>query len=107
MATTTFDYKVRDRNGRLVSGQLEGDNLALVAAKLRDMGFAPVEIKPVKGMNLKAEINIPGSERPGQAEGSRPHEPAARHDGGGRPHARARTRGPRPTRSSPSRSAKP
>ncbi|HXY46037.1 MAG TPA: type II secretion system F family protein [Acidimicrobiales bacterium] len=60
MATTTFDYKVRDRSGRLVSGQLEGDNLALVAAKLRDMGFAPVEIKPVKGVNLKSEINIPG-----------------------------------------------
>ncbi|MGC9960517.1 MAG: type II secretion system F family protein [Acidimicrobiales bacterium] len=60
MATTTFDYKVRDRNGRLVSGQLDGDNLALVAAKLRDMGFAPVEIKPVRGVNLKAEINIPG-----------------------------------------------
>jgi type IV pilus assembly protein PilC len=60
MATSTFDYKVRDRNGRLVSGQLDGDNLALVAAKLRDMGFAPVEIKPVRGLNLKAEINIPG-----------------------------------------------
>jgi type IV pilus assembly protein PilC len=60
MATTTFDYKVRDRNGRLVSGQLDGDNLALVAAKLRDMGFAPVEIKPVKGVNFKTEINIPG-----------------------------------------------
>ncbi len=60
MATSTFDYKVRDRNGRLVSGQLDGDNLALVAARLRDMGFAPVEIKPVRGLNLKAEINIPG-----------------------------------------------
>lgn len=60
MATTTFDYKVRDRNGRLVSGQLEGDNMSLVAAKLRDMGFAPVEIKPVRGVNLKADINIPG-----------------------------------------------
>jgi type IV pilus assembly protein PilC len=60
MATSTFDYKVRDRNGRLVSGQLDGDNLALVAAKLRDMGFAPVEIKPVRGLNLKAEINMPG-----------------------------------------------
>ncbi len=60
MATTTFDYKVRDRSGRLVSGQLDGDNLALVAAKLRDMGFAPVEIKPVKGLNFKTEINIPG-----------------------------------------------
>jgi type IV pilus assembly protein PilC len=60
MATTTFDYKVRDRDGRLVSGQLDGDNLALVAAKLRDMGFAPVEIKPVKGVNLRSDINIPG-----------------------------------------------
>jgi type IV pilus assembly protein PilC len=60
MASTTFDYKVRDRDGRLVSGQLDGDNLALVAAKLRDMGFAPVEIKPVQGMNLRTEINIPG-----------------------------------------------
>jgi type IV pilus assembly protein PilC len=60
MATTTFDYKVRDRNGRLVSGQLDGDNLALVAARLRDMGFAPVEIKPVRGVNFKSEINIPG-----------------------------------------------
>lgn len=60
MATTTFDYKVRDRDGKLVSGQLDGDNLALVAAKLRDMGFAPIEIKPVGGVNLRREIVIPG-----------------------------------------------
>jgi type IV pilus assembly protein PilC len=60
MASTTFDYKVRDKDGRLVSGQLDGANLALVAAKLRDMGLAPVEIKPVKGVNFKTDINIPG-----------------------------------------------
>jgi len=60
MASTTFDYKVRDKDGRLVSGQLEGTNLAFVAAKLRDMGLAPVEIKPVKGVNFKTDINIPG-----------------------------------------------
>ncbi|MGH9293332.1 MAG: type II secretion system F family protein [Acidimicrobiales bacterium] len=60
MPTTTFDYKVRDRGGQLVSGQLEGDNMPLVAAKLRDMGFAPIEIKPVSRVNLKAEIRIPG-----------------------------------------------
>ncbi|MGO9196445.1 MAG: type II secretion system F family protein [Acidimicrobiales bacterium] len=60
MATTTFDYKVRDRDGRLISGSLEGDSLALVAAKLREMGFAPVEIKPVGKVNLKADIRIPG-----------------------------------------------
>jgi len=60
MPTTTFDYKVRDREGRLVAGQLEGDNMPLVAAKLRDMGFAPIEIKPVSGVNFKRELSIPG-----------------------------------------------
>ncbi len=60
MATTTFDYKVRDREGKLISGQLEGDNLPLVAARLREMGFAPIEIKPIVGVNLRREISIPG-----------------------------------------------
>jgi type IV pilus assembly protein PilC len=60
MPSTTFDYKVRDRDGRLISGSLEGDSLALVSSKLREMGFAPIEIKPVSKVNLKAEIRIPG-----------------------------------------------
>jgi type IV pilus assembly protein PilC len=59
MPTTTFDYKVRDADGRLVKGQLEADSVPLVAARLRDMGYAPVEIKPVS-LNLKRDINIPG-----------------------------------------------
>jgi type IV pilus assembly protein PilC len=57
---TTFDYKVRDRDGRLISGSLEGDSLALVASKLREMGFAPVQIKPVGKVNLRGDIRIPG-----------------------------------------------
>ena len=59
MPTTTFDYKVRDADGRLVKGQLEADSVPIVAARLRDMGYAPVEIKPVT-ISLKREINIPG-----------------------------------------------
>jgi len=59
MPTTTFDYKVRDADGRLVKGQLEADSIPLVAARLRDMGYAPVEIKPV-AINLNREIKIPG-----------------------------------------------
>jgi type IV pilus assembly protein PilC len=59
MPTTTYDYKVRDADGRLVKGQLEADSIPLVAARLRDMGYAPVEIKPVS-INLRREINIPG-----------------------------------------------
>jgi type IV pilus assembly protein PilC len=60
MPTTTFDYKVRDRAGRLIKGQIEADNMRLVASKLRDMGYAPVEIKPTSTINLKADIHIPG-----------------------------------------------
>ncbi|HET9091840.1 MAG TPA: type II secretion system F family protein [Acidimicrobiales bacterium] len=60
MPTTTFDYKVRDRDGRLISGSLEAESLALVSTKLRDMGFAPVEIKAASKVNLKKEIHIPG-----------------------------------------------
>jgi type IV pilus assembly protein PilC len=59
MPTTTYDYKVRDADGRLVKGQLEADSVPLVAARLRDMGYAPVEIKAVS-LNLRREITIPG-----------------------------------------------
>lgn len=60
MATATFDYKVRDRDGKLVSGQLEGENQAVVSAKLRDMGYAPVQITQVSGVNLRQPLSIPG-----------------------------------------------
>ena len=42
----TFDYKVRDRSGKLVEGQLEGDSLALVVGKLREMGYLPISVSP-------------------------------------------------------------
>ncbi|MGH9169673.1 MAG: type II secretion system F family protein [Acidimicrobiales bacterium] len=60
MATATFDYKVRDRDGKLVTGQLEGESQAIVSAKLRDMGYAPVQITQIRGVNVRKEINIPG-----------------------------------------------
>jgi type IV pilus assembly protein PilC len=56
----TFDYKVRDRTGNLVQGQLEGDSLALVVGKLREMGYMPVAVTPKSGVNVRKEINIPG-----------------------------------------------
>src|SRR5580658_5726514 len=56
----TFDYKVRDRAGKLVQGQLEGDSLALVVGKLREMGYMPVAVTPKSGVNVRKEISIPG-----------------------------------------------
>jgi type IV pilus assembly protein PilC len=56
----TFDYKVRDRGGNLVQGQLEGDSLSLVVSKLRDMGYLPIAVTPKTKMDVHREINIPG-----------------------------------------------
>jgi type IV pilus assembly protein PilC len=41
----TFQYKVRDREGKLTSGSLIADNESLVLTRLRDQGFTPLEVK--------------------------------------------------------------
>jgi type IV pilus assembly protein PilC len=56
----TFEYKVRDRSGGLVEGQLEGDSMALVVRKLREMGYMPIAVTPKSNINMKTEIKIPG-----------------------------------------------
>lgn len=55
----TFDYKVRDRGGNLVEGQLEGDSLNLVVSKLREMGYLPIAVTPKSKVDVNREINIP------------------------------------------------
>ncbi len=59
----TYQYKVRDRAGKLVSGELMGDSESLVMAKLREMGMVPIEVKKAK-TGLKMEINL----RPGHVK---------------------------------------
>jgi type IV pilus assembly protein PilC len=59
----TYDYKVRDRSGSLVTGQLVGDSETLVLQRLREMGMTPVEVKQA-GTGLKMEINL----RPGRVK---------------------------------------
>lgn len=58
-AVATYNYAVRDRAGRLVTGSLDGESPALVAARLKQMGYAPVSIE-VANAGLKTEIKIPG-----------------------------------------------
>ena len=45
----------------LVEGQLEGDSMALVVGKLREMGYMPISVTPKAKVSLKTEITIPGS----------------------------------------------
>ena len=59
MATTTFEYSVRDKSGKLVSGTLEADSQAAVATRLKSMGYAPVSIRTANA-GLSKELKIPG-----------------------------------------------
>jgi type IV pilus assembly protein PilC len=56
----TFDYKVRDRAGSLIEGELEGDSMAIVVRRLREMGYMPVSVTPKSAVSLRTEIKIPG-----------------------------------------------
>jgi type IV pilus assembly protein PilC len=60
---TTYAYRVRDRQGKLLGGTLEADNEQAVVAKLRQLGYAPVSIEAEKGAGMKAELRLPGSGR--------------------------------------------
>ena len=56
----TYAYKVRDPQGRLVTGTLEAESVAVVAGKLRQMGYVPVSIENSAATSLSArEIKIP------------------------------------------------
>lgn len=58
-ATMTYQYSVRDRAGKIVSGTLDAESQAAVATKLKQMGYAPISISEHKaGMNR--ELSIPG-----------------------------------------------
>jgi type IV pilus assembly protein PilC len=57
---TTYAYKVRDKEGRLLQGSLEADSTTLVANKLRSMGYLPVAIERQGTSSLQKELKIPG-----------------------------------------------
>lgn len=57
---TTYAYKVRDRSGKVLTGSLDADNTALVANRLRQMGYVPISIDKKAGPGVKREVAIPG-----------------------------------------------
>jgi type IV pilus assembly protein PilC len=56
--TSTYQYSVRDRSGNLHSGQLEADSPAVVATKLKAMGYAPISIDEAN-TGLNREVKLP------------------------------------------------
>jgi len=58
-STTTYQYSVRDRSGKVVQGKIEADTPAAVATKLKSMGYAPLSINEFNP-GMKRELKIPG-----------------------------------------------
>ena len=56
----TFQYKVKDKSGKVVEGSLEAENAQLVVSKLRSMGYVPIEIQQSGGPGLQKELKLPG-----------------------------------------------
>ena len=59
MATATFEYKVRDRAGKIKTGKLEAESQSQVASKLKTMGYAPITIDKANA-GLNKELTLPG-----------------------------------------------
>ena len=60
---TSYLYKVRDREGRMLDGTLEAENEEAVVSRLRQFGYAPISIEAEKGAGLKTELRLPGRNR--------------------------------------------
>jgi type IV pilus assembly protein PilC len=58
-STLTFQYAVRDKAGKLVTGKIEADSQAAVAQKLKSMGYAPVSIAKAGGGGMSKELTLP------------------------------------------------
>ena len=58
-STATFEYAVRDRSGKIVTGKIDADSPASVATKLKSMGYAPMKISEVKNSGLQMELKLP------------------------------------------------
>jgi type IV pilus assembly protein PilC len=61
---STFTYRVRDRQGKLVSGTLTGDSEQLVLGRLREMGYTPLQLSEKKSSGLRREFSL----RPGHVK---------------------------------------
>jgi len=59
-ASRTFEYAVRNRDGKIVKGRIEAQNEGAVAARLRTMGAAPLSISEVSNTGLNRSLSIPG-----------------------------------------------
>src|ERR671919_746819 len=54
----SYAYRVRTKEGRVLTGKMDADGEAAVASRLRSQGMIPVQISKESKASLKMEINI-------------------------------------------------
>jgi type IV pilus assembly protein PilC len=54
----SYAYRVRTKEGRVLTGKMEADGEAAVATRLRSQGMIPVQITKDSKVSIKMEINI-------------------------------------------------
>jgi type IV pilus assembly protein PilC len=54
----SYAYRVRTKEGRVLTGKMDADGEAAVASRLRSQGMIPVQIKKDSKASMKMEINI-------------------------------------------------
>ena len=55
---TSYAYRVRTREGRVVEGKMEANGEGAVASKLRSQGMIPIQISKEAKLNAKTELHI-------------------------------------------------
>ncbi|GLY17330.1 type II secretion system F family protein [Kineosporia rhizophila] len=61
-AAKTYEYSYRDKKGKLVKGKLEAPSEEVLIQRLRQQGFAPLDVKQAN-TGLSMEIKLPGSNK--------------------------------------------
>src|SRR6266540_5774708 len=61
---SVYTYRVRDRQGKLVTGSLQADSERLVISRLQEMGYVPVQVSEKKVGIGSREISF----RPGHVK---------------------------------------
>lgn len=56
----TFTYKVRDKSGKVITGEIDGTSSSVVVKALREKGLTPLQVSEKKASGLSKEIKIPG-----------------------------------------------
>ena len=54
----SFAYRVKTKEGRIVTGKMEADGEGAVAARLRSQGFVPIQISKEAKVSAKTELHI-------------------------------------------------